>query len=53
MPSDYVLLTIAVTLMVANFLGAAFSVKRLRARSAARADREDRARKAKPLSASS
>jgi hypothetical protein len=27
MPSDYVLLTIAAAMMIANFLGAAFSIK--------------------------
>jgi hypothetical protein len=32
MPPDYVLLTIATALMIANFLGAAFSIKLLRAR---------------------
>ena len=52
MHSGYLLLTIAITLMVANFLGAAFSIKRLRAGNADRARREDHPRKAKPLSAS-
>jgi len=53
MHSGYLLLIIAVTLMVANFLGAAFSIKRLRAGGTDRTRREDRPGKAKPASASS